>query len=217
MPMLTKPELFEKINAAPIETLGGTTNFAMRLGDENGWNTGFTDRVIREYKRFAYLSQVADHPVAPSDPIEQAWELHLIHTKTYWNEFCSGILEAPLHHSPKKGGKDENEKFRDRYAKTRETYRREFSEQPPEDIWPDLNVGTSDMPKYRRIDIGTTTLLPKISPVEKILFTALLGLGVFGHGWAVAMAAIIFSLIVGQSQNWGEIPDQPKERRVIAG
>ena len=61
----------------------------MRLASENGWSREYAVRVMQEYRRFAFLAVAAGHPVSPSDAVDQAWHLHLVYTRSYWDEFCA--------------------------------------------------------------------------------------------------------------------------------
>jgi hypothetical protein len=45
------------------------------LARDNGWPREFTRRVVEEYKRFMFLTTVADHVVSPSEAVDQAWHL----------------------------------------------------------------------------------------------------------------------------------------------
>ena len=87
-----------------------------RLARDNGWTFEFAERVVEEYRRFAFLAKTAGHPVTPSDEVDQMWHLHLTYTRSYWDDFCGRVLEAPLHHDPTQGGRAEGEKFDDWYA-----------------------------------------------------------------------------------------------------
>ena len=77
---------------------GTRFTFAAQLARDNRWTEEFSERVIREYKRFMLLAVVAGHPVTPSDQVDQAWHLHLTYTRSYWGEFCEGVLRTPVHH-----------------------------------------------------------------------------------------------------------------------
>lgn len=110
--------------------------FVDRLARENAWSRGYAQRVCAEYKRFAFLALTAGHPCSPSDQVDQAWHLHLLHTGSYWEHFCGEVLERPLHHSPARGGPEETAKFRAQYGETIESYRACFGREPPRDIWP---------------------------------------------------------------------------------
>lgn len=111
-------------------------SFAQRLAHENRWKRAYAERVIVEYKRFLALSQLAGHVVCPSEQIDQAWHLHLLYTRSYWDRLCDGVLGRPLHHSPSTGGPAEHAKHVDLYERTLASYRRLFHAEPPADIWP---------------------------------------------------------------------------------
>ena len=106
-------------------------SFTDRLSRENAWPTDFAARVIDEYKRFCWLAVHADHPVTPSDEVDQVWHLHLTYSRDYWERFCPDILGQPLHHGPTKGGRDEAEKYHLWYGKTLLTYSENFDRPPP--------------------------------------------------------------------------------------
>jgi hypothetical protein len=108
-------------------------SFADRLARENGWSEAYTERVLNEYQRFLYLSQVADHPVTPSEAVDQAWHLHLIYTRSYWGVLCATVLDRPLHHGPSRGGPEEDERYREQYAATLRSYCLAFGD-PPESL-----------------------------------------------------------------------------------
>ena len=110
--------------------------FAQRLANDNGWTDAYSLSVVVEYKRFVFLAMTLDHPVTPSDQVDQAWHLHLSYTRDYWEIFCPQVLRRPLHHDPTQGGNAEREKYFDWYAKTLTAYSDSFG-QPPQDIWPE--------------------------------------------------------------------------------
>jgi hypothetical protein len=118
--------------------------FTKRLARDNGWSWKYAERVIEEYKKFMFLAVVADHPVTPSEHVDQAWHLHLIYTRSYWDDFCGQVLGTPIHHGPTKGGSDEKIKFCDLYERTKASYQRLLQETPPADIWPDAEQRFGD-------------------------------------------------------------------------
>ena len=79
---------------------------------------------------------VSGHFVTPLEQIEQVWHLHLIYTRSYWDDSCGEVLGQPLHHGPTKGGQQETAKYRDCYAETLASYERIFGYPAPPDIWP---------------------------------------------------------------------------------
>jgi len=154
-------QLWERIQAFRFDEGNPAFPFAARLARDNGWSAGFTARTIREYRRFTFLAVAAGHPVTPSDQVDQAWHLHLLYTRNYWDTFCNEALQRPLHHGPTKGGASEREKFNDWYGKTLESYRRFFGEDPPADIWPASEVRFGEDIHYRRVNLKRSWIIPK--------------------------------------------------------
>ncbi len=136
-------------------------SFSGRLARDNGWAPGFARRVVLEYKRFVFLAATCGHPVTPSDEVDQAWHLHLVYTRSYWDELCGQVLGFPLHHGPTKGGAAEGGKFADWYAATLASYRAAFGAEPPADIWPPAAVRFGEAPFFRRINVRRYWLLPR--------------------------------------------------------
>src|SRR5262249_52293403 len=95
--------LYERLLAFEIDEPVTELTFASRLARDNGWSAAFADRVIAEYRKFAFLSVAAGHSVCPSEEVDEAWHLHLTWTRSYWHGFCP-LLGGPLHHQPTKGG-----------------------------------------------------------------------------------------------------------------
>ena len=153
--------LLARIVSFQLDDPGSRLPFSQRLARENGWSRHFAGRVIEEYKRFCYLAMTAGHGVSPSDEVDQAWHLHLLYTKSYWDDFCSRVLGRPLHHSPTRGGPDEITKFRNSYEKTLASYRRVFGSEPPPDIWPAVDTRFANAGAFRRINTASYWLLPK--------------------------------------------------------
>src|SRR5262245_43333513 len=106
-------ELLRRLEEFQLDSPEAALPFSARLARENQWTANDAQRVINEYKRFAFLAVAAGHPVSPSENVDQAWHLHLTYTQDYWKIFCPEILGQPLHHQPTKGGHDEHEKFGD--------------------------------------------------------------------------------------------------------
>jgi hypothetical protein len=132
--METNQALIASIEAFDIDGGPVKTSFADRLAEEQGWSPEFTDRVIREYKRFVALAMISESPVTPSLIVDEAWHLHLIYTRSYWERFMP-LLTRPLHHEPTKGGETEDTKHKDQFVATLGLYRQTFGEEAPLDIW----------------------------------------------------------------------------------
>ena len=112
--------------------------FEARLAAENGWGLDRGLAVTREYKKFLFLLLTVPHPVTPSEDVDSAWHLHLLYTRSYWDHLCAKIAERPIHHVPTCGGSREDQKYRQQYAQTLESYVAVFGVSPPPDIWPSV-------------------------------------------------------------------------------
>ncbi len=151
--------LWQSLTAMRIEPAGSRLTFVQRLARENGWSVRYAQRVMEEYRRFLYLSAKSDHPVTPSDAVDQAWHLHLTYSRHYWDILCGQILPHPLHHGPTAGGAHESRKYRNLYASTRERYLRVFGHAPPPDIWPGEEARFSH--RFERVDRAEVFVVPK--------------------------------------------------------
>ena len=158
---LTDDPLWSRLQAFEFDIAGDALTFTKRLARENAWRPAFSQRVAEEYRRFIYLTQRAGHPVTPSDEVDQAWHLHLVYTRSYWDDLCAQVLERPLHHGPTRGGRAEDAKYHDWYAKTLESYARLFGSAPPADIWPEPAQRFSRSMRWRRVDTGAHWLVSK--------------------------------------------------------
>ncbi len=166
---------WEALAAYAFDEPGSAETFAQRLAREQGWRRRFAERVVEEYRRFAFLAAVAGHPVSPSDSVDQAWHLHLLYTRRYWNDFCPLVLGMNLHHQPSLGGEAEHRKHRTWYEQTLTSYRRIFGEEPPADIWPPVDTPVAH--RYQRIDVAQNVVLPRRG-VLQVMIAVLGGLAV---------------------------------------
>jgi uncharacterized protein (TIGR04222 family) len=149
-----------KLESLRLENNNAVFDFSARLSKENGWTRAFTARAIQEYKRFLLLAMQAGHPVTPSEAVDQVWHLHLVYTRSYWQDLCANVLGRPLHHEPTAGGLDESAKFHLQYERTLASYRSLFGEEPPADIWP--SAEECFKPKLNRwVDVSRHWTLPK--------------------------------------------------------
>ena len=182
MNAVTDP-LWQALETFDLDQPGVALTFSQRLARENGWSHHFAQRVVTEYKRFLYLAMRAGHPVTPSDEVDQAWHLHLVYTRSYWEDLCASTLGQPLHHGPTKGGQAEDTKFHDWYSRTKESYERLFGSFPPADIWPSHEHRFDASRTFRRVDTSSVWMIPKTvwqrpAWVASIFAAAILG-GVF--------------------------------------
>jgi hypothetical protein len=160
-------ELYQRIQTFSLDTDDAHLPFSQRLARDNGWTIEYTHRVIDEYKKFIFLAVVAEHPVTPSDQVDQVWHLHLLYTRSYWEEFCPKVLQMPLHHGPTQGGSRERHKFDDWYNKTLASYERFFRQSPPVDIWPPSHIRFGRDIHFVRLNTQENWILLK--PQLKIL------------------------------------------------
>ncbi|MGL5138755.1 MAG: glycine-rich domain-containing protein, partial [Beijerinckiaceae bacterium] len=160
--MRSDPALWERIaKYTPDDPEAGFT-FSDRLARENGWSKAYARRTVEEYKRFLYLAVTAGHEVTPSEAVDQAWHLHLVYTRSYWNDLCRDVLLRPLHHGPTKGGAQENARFHDNYDATLSRYAQEFGDKPPADIWLPAEERFKDASRWRFVDTSRYWLVPAL-------------------------------------------------------
>ncbi len=169
----THPSLWQKLQDFCFDHPNIPLPFSARLARDQGWRIEKAREVIEEYRRFLYLSQVAEHPVTPSEAVDQAWHEHLVYTHSYWDDLCGKVLGRPLHHGPTKGGSAENAKFYDWYARTLESYAREFGHVPPTAIWPSPAERFSG--RFRWVNQATHFIIPRPRWSQAPLFFAICG------------------------------------------
>ena len=152
--------LYRRLCGLEITPQAVALSFEARLARENGWDLSQAILVDQEYRKFLFLMLEAGHPVTPSDQVDQAWHLHLIYTRSYWHDLCEKIAGRPLHHGPTAGGQSEREKFTDWYAKTKQSYRAFFDEDPPIELWPSNEIRFGEDVQYRRVNTARNVVLP---------------------------------------------------------
>jgi len=152
--------LWQRIQNFELDDPKVAFKFSDRLARENGWSIVYAKRVIEEYKRFIFLCCISENGVTPSDPVDQAWHLHLTFTGSYWITLCKETLQKDIHHNPTKGGKSEAYKFNTYYTSSQQLYLEKFGTQPPADIWQDNKTRFSDI-HFKRVNVGKYWLLPK--------------------------------------------------------
>ncbi|KYF91202.1 hypothetical protein BE20_09555 [Sorangium cellulosum] len=65
-------EIYARLEALPLDAEGASFPFTARLAADNGRPAPFARRAVAEYRRFLLLAATADHPVTPSDEVDQA-------------------------------------------------------------------------------------------------------------------------------------------------
>jgi hypothetical protein len=177
--------LWALLESMEIDPPDATTRFQHRLKQYNKWTDEFASRVTKEYRRFLYLAARAGHPVTPSDTVDQAWHLHLIYTRHYWQKLCGEILGRPLHHDPSAGGVVESNKFERQYEQTIESYKAAFGEAPPADIWPVRKPAALGAPGKKLLVAGGTAVGAAIAlnaaSIPLLIFVAIVGIIAYNH------------------------------------
>lgn len=153
-------QLWDRILNFELDDPDSSFPFSHRLMRENDWSMQYALRVILEYKRFMFLICVSDHPMTPSDEVDQVWHLHLLYTESYWVDFCKETLERDIHHGPTRGS-EERGQFKSLYHQTLERYEELFGEMPPQDIWPATDQRFSTT-RFTRINRDENWVIPKI-------------------------------------------------------
>lgn len=160
----------KKLESFQISDSKDQFGFVDRLARENRWDQKFAERVYREYLRFIFLAVSCDHHVTPSDQVDQAWHLHLLYTKSYWDDLCGQTLKQPIHHGPTRGGSHENKKFKDWYSRTLKSYEETFQEPPPGDIWPSTQARFAKAQSYSRVSSHEYFVIRR-APILRSLIT----------------------------------------------
>lgn len=128
------PALWQRLQAHRFDAPGATQPFSVKLALAESWDAEFTAHVIEEYRKFLYLTQVAEAQVTPSIVVDRAWHMHLTFTRDYWEQLCPHVLGRPLHHEPC-SGPEEMPRYNRQFDETRALYVAEFGMQPPPEIW----------------------------------------------------------------------------------
>lgn len=157
----TESPLWRRIEAFAFDAPGAVLPFTSRLAREQAWTHAHAGRAVAEYRRFVYLALEADHPVTPSEAVDQVWHLHLTYTRSYWQRFCGETLGRDLHHEPTQGGPAEGAKFHDWYARTLASYAGAFGQPPPGDLWPAPRQRFAHAGAARWVDSSCAWILPK--------------------------------------------------------
>jgi uncharacterized protein (TIGR04222 family) len=155
--------LYQRLQAFELDEPTHEFGFTRHLMKSQGWTLTYAQRAIAEYKKFAFLTVVANHQVVPSDQVDQVWHAHVLLTQSYWEEFCPQVLGKTLHHHPARGGRSERTEFHRLYTQTIASYRQFFGS-PPTDIWssPDVRFGAEL--KMQRVSLSDHWVIPKRFP-----------------------------------------------------
>ena len=124
--------LWQSILGFNFDDADGDYCFSVRLAQEQGWTTHFTEQAILEYRRFMYLAATENFMVSPSAIVDEVWHLHLLFTTSY-QQFCR-LLGKEIAHIPSTHSKAEGVKFKVAKEQTVVSYERVFGAMPAA-IW----------------------------------------------------------------------------------
>ena len=217
-------ELWQKIESFELDDPTVDFKFSARLARENGWTIDYAKRVILEYKKFIYLCCITECGITPSDPVDQAWHLHLTFTRSYWIGLCQNTLGKQIHHNPTKGGMQEAEKFDGFYTSSHQLYQQHFGSLPPADIWHNNKTRFTDI-NFQRVNTGKYWLVkkPRLSAFTAILVLAFIGCTSFIQISDDMITAIVLLISSGIAvigvYHWESNPDAwtRKDRRGDGG
>ena len=125
--------LFNRIVDFPLDD-GRLGAFSSRLRRDQGWSPHFTQRAIEEYRKFLWIAATSGQEVTPSKVVDEVWHLHILHTRSYFDDLCCDALGRVLHHNPGDGS-PADARFTHQYTATLALYQTAFGS-PPVDIWP---------------------------------------------------------------------------------
>lgn len=160
--------LYQRLQAFELDDPTHEFGFTRHLIKNHGWTLDYTKRAIAEYKKFAFLTVIANHQVVPSDQVDQVWHAHVLLTQSYWEEFCPKVLGKTLHHHPARGGRSERAEFHRLYTQTLASYRQFFGS-PPIDIWSPPEVRFGAELKMQRVSLNDYWVIPKRFPHLKFV------------------------------------------------
>ena len=176
--------LADRLWAFRFDEPDATATFLDRLANHNGWAKVYAGRVVEEYRRFLWLAASSSELASPSPAVDRAWHLHLLDTRSYWDQLCPMVLGRPLHHEPSRGGPVERSRLQTAYARTVDRYRRAWGD-PPGDIW--TPPGHGRRPRLRVIDLGATVPIPR-RLLALAGFAVLVGLAIVAKGAIIGCA-----------------------------
>jgi hypothetical protein len=169
--MPSNHDLWQRIRDFALDGESDRFPFSARLSRENGWTRAQALDAIEEYKKFVYLMCVSDTPLTPSEAVDQVWHLHLVYTRSYWKDFCDGVLGRAIHHEPTKGGEQQTQHFSGQYETTLALYEREFGTAAPAEFWPTADERFAAPPRLQWVDRRNHWVIRKPAGLAGLLRT----------------------------------------------
>lgn len=87
------PSLWEKIQQLDLQGIFD------RMIVKYKWSKRRTEKAVREYREFLYISQVLETSLSPTTEADEIWHQHILHTKKYADD-CQILFGEFLHHYP---------------------------------------------------------------------------------------------------------------------
>lgn len=179
-------ELWARLSAYEFDG-AGSAPYSVKLARAEGWSQAFTLRVIEEYRRFLYLTQISARQVTPSQIVDVAWHMHLTFTRDYWDDLCPNVIGKPVHHQPC-AGEEEMPRYRDQFAATKALYEAEFGAEPPADVW-----RRDALPRRRPVRGFVLSEVGSMGPAPQLLLA--LGLAVLtAYFWVTEVEALLIAV-----------------------
>lgn len=196
--------LWKRISAHSFENPEDRLDLARRLAREQDWSLERARCAIEEYRRFCFLSRVAEEPLTPSREVDEVWHLHLIYTKDYWQRFCPQVLGSYLHHGPTHGGRVEGQRYRTQYARTLVLYERWFGS-PPLTFWPASRERFAELARIKRVDRSSHFIVPRprLPDGRALRLVISLIIGALATGTAAALSSDGSEWSFGHPFLWG--------------
>lgn len=192
-------EVGDLLNSMTIVDPGASEDFVDKLAAENGWTRTYAGEVYDEYLRFLLMAWMSPGMVVPSHDVDQAWHMHLTHTRHYWDVLCGSILQKPLHHEPSSGTPDEVGRHVDHYASTLSLYRYLFEQEAPSQIWPKPRATCGHARQETVLASGTGATAMAIS-VAVGMTSIMSGHGLIGAA-AIFLAAVLLLKTIADSSS----------------
>lgn len=108
------------------------TEINNKLVNYGGWRRKDVMKTCEQYRRFLFLMKKYDDgngTLPPSEDMDEFWHSHILDTVAYIRD-CQAIFGKYMHHYPYFGidGKSDMNSLNNAFEKTKELYRKEFSE-----------------------------------------------------------------------------------------
>ena len=190
-------------------------DFVGRLAKDQEWPRQRAQRAYDEYQRFLLMAWVGPTMIVPSHDVDQAWHLHLTHSRHYWEVLCGEILQKPFHHDPSNGGESEDGRHSRAYERTLALYRHLFGEEAPMDVWP---RGCTCVDAHDETQVPNGTVLASSPLIPVILFGGVLTTlaWLLGHPWMTG-SLVVLSIVFAIMAVGAERADREDRERIRTG